>query len=166
MPFLLGTALAFGLGGCGSGGNGQPLGERVIPLGQPVPKGGGRYQVGQPYEVAGLRYTPREDPAYDRVGSASWYGELFHGRRTANGEIYDMDRLSAAHPTLPLPVYARVTNLNNGRSLIVRINDRGPFARDRIIDLSRRSAEVLGFRNHGTATVRVKYLGRAPIERQ
>ncbi len=128
-----------------------------------MPKGGGYYQVGQPYEVAGLRYSPREDPAYDRVGSASWYGELFHGRRTANGEIYDMDRLSAAHPTLPLPVYARVTNLNNGRSLIVRINDRGPFARDRIIDLSRRSAEALGFRNHGTATVRVKYLGRAPL---
>ena len=108
-------------------------------------------------------YTPREDPGYDRVGSASWYGELFHGRRTANGEIYDMDRLSAAHPTLPLPVYARVTNLNNGRSLVVRINDRGPFARDRIIDLSRRSAELLGFRNHGTATVRVKYLRRAPL---
>ena len=163
VPVLLGTALAVGLGGCGSGGNGQPLGERVIPFGQPVPKGGGYYQVGQPYEVAGLWYTPREDPSYDRVGSASWYGELFHGRRTANGEIYDMDRLTAAHPTLPLPVYARVTNLNNGRSLIVRINDRGPFARDRVIDLSRRSAEALGFRNHGTATVRVKYLGRAPM---
>jgi rare lipoprotein A len=162
-PLLLGAALAFGLGGCGGGGNGQPLGERVIPLGQPVPKGGGRYQIGQPYDVAGLTYTPREDPAYDRVGSASWYGELFHGRRTANGEIYDMDRLSAAHPTLPLPVYARVTNLNNGRSLVVRINDRGPFARDRVIDLSRRSAELLGFRNQGTATVRVKYLGRAPM---
>jgi rare lipoprotein A len=163
VPFLLGTALAVHLGGCGSGGNGQPLGERVIPLGQPVPKGGGSYQVGRPYQMAGLWYTPSEDTAYDRVGSASWYGELFHGRRTANGEIYDMDRLSAAHPTLPLPVYARVTNLNNGRSLIVRINDRGPFARDRIIDLSRRSAEALGFRNHGTATVRVKYLGRAPL---
>ncbi len=135
----------------------------MIPLGQPVPKGGGYYQVGKPYQIAGLWYTPREDPGYDRVGSASWYGELFHGRRTANGEIYDMDRLSAAHPTLPLPVYARVTNLNNGRSIVVRINDRGPYASDRIIDLSRRSAEVLGFRNHGTATVRVKYLGRAPL---
>ena len=163
VPLLLGTTLAVGLAGCGSGGNGQPLGERVIPLGQPVPKGGGYYQIGEPYEVAGLAYTPREDPGYDRVGSASWYGELFHGRRTSNGEIYDMDRLSAAHPTLPLPVYARVTNLNNGRSIVVRINDRGPFARDRIIDLSRRSAEVLGFRNQGTATVRVKYLGRAPL---
>jgi peptidoglycan lytic transglycosylase len=163
VPFLLGVALALGLGGCGGGGNGQPLGERVIPLGQPVPKGGGYYQVGKPYEVAGLVYTPREDPAYDRVGSASWYGELFHGRRTANGEIYDMDRLSAAHPTLPLPVYARVTNLNNGRSIVVRINDRGPYASDRIIDLSRRSAEALGYRNQGTATVRVKYLRRAPL---
>jgi rare lipoprotein A len=160
---LLGATVALCLGGCGGGGNGQPLGERVIPLGQPVPKGGGYYQIGKPYEVAGLVYTPREDPSYDRVGSASWYGELFHGRRTANGEIYDMDRLSAAHPTLPLPVYARVTNLNNGRSIVVRINDRGPYASDRIIDLSRRSAEALGFRNQGTATVRVKYLRRAPL---
>jgi len=162
-PLLLCSALAFGLSGCGSGGNGQPLGERVVPLGQPVPKGGGYYQLGKPYRVAGRWYAPREDPTYDRVGSASWYGELFHGRRTANGEIYDMDRLSAAHPTLPLPAYARVTNLNNGRSIVVRINDRGPFAHDRIIDLSRRSAEALGFRGHGTATVRIKYLGRAPL---
>ncbi len=134
-----------------------------MPLGQPVPKGGGVYQIGKPYQVGDLTYTPREDPGYDRVGNASWYGEMFHGRRTANGEIYDMDSLSAAHPTLPLPVYARVTNLNNGRTIVVRINDRGPYARDRIIDLSRRSAELLGFRNNGTATVRVKYLGRAPL---
>jgi rare lipoprotein A len=184
-PALVGTGLALGarkycaaasvlthvfalvltlcLAACGSGGNGEHLGERVVPLGQPVPKGGGFYQIGKPYEVAGLVYTPREEPTYDRVGTASWYGELFHGRRTANGEIYDMDRLSAAHPTLPLPVYARVTNLNNGRSIVVRINDRGPYARDRIIDLSRRSAELLGFRGNGTATVRVKYLGRAPL---
>ena len=116
-----------------------------------------------PIKSATLTYTPREDPDYDRVGNASWYGEMFHGRRTANGEIYDMDSLSAAHPTLPLPVYARVTNLNNGRTIVVRINDRGPYARDRIIDLSRRSAELLGFRDNGTATVRVKYLGRAPL---
>ena len=158
------ASVVFGLQACGSGSNnGEKLGERVIPLGQPVPKGGGYYSIGKPYQIAGAWYTPREEPGYDRVGSASWYGELFHGRRTANGEIYDMDRLTAAHPTLPLPVYARVTNLNNGRSLVVRINDRGPYARDRIIDLSRRSAELLGFRNHGTATVRVKYLGRAPL---
>jgi len=128
-----------------------------------VPKGGGFYQVGAPYQVAGLEYTPREDPAYDRTGTASWYGEMFHGRRTANGEIYDMDRLSAAHPTLPLPVYVQVTNLDNGRTIVVRVNDRGPYARDRIIDLSRRSAEMLGFRDHGTATVRVRYLRRAPL---
>jgi rare lipoprotein A len=163
LAFFIVANLVLGLSGCGGRNNGETLGERVIPLGQPVPKGGGYYQVGKPYQVAGLTYTPREDPGYDRVGSASWYGELFQGRRTANGEIYDMDRLSAAHPTLPLPVYARVTNLNNGRTIVVRINDRGPYANDRIIDLSRRSAELLGFRNHGTATVRVKYLGRAPL---
>jgi rare lipoprotein A len=163
-PLVLLASIGFGLQACGSGNNnGETLGERVIPLGQPVPKGGGYYSIGKPYQIAGAWYTPREDPGYDRVGSASWYGELFHGRRTANGEIYDMDRLSAAHPTLPLPVYARVTNLNNGRSIVVRINDRGPYARDRIIDLSRRSAELLGFRNRGTATVRVKYLGSAPL---
>lgn len=161
--FIVLGAIALGLQACGSGGNGEKLGERVVPLGQPVPRGGGYYTVGQPYQIAGAWYTPREDPDYDRVGNASWYGELFHGRRTANGEIYDMDRISAAHPTLPLPVYARVTNLNNGRSIVVRINDRGPYARDRIIDLSRRSAELLGFRSRGTATVRVKYLGRAPL---
>src|ERR1051325_4886866 len=87
----------------------------------------------------------------------------FHGRRTANGEIYDMDRLSAAHPTLPLPVYAQVTNLANGRTIVVRINDRGPYARDRVIDLSRRSAELLGFRANGSTDVRVRYLRRAPL---
>ena len=163
MAIFIIANLGLGLSGCGGRNNGATLGERVIPLGQKVPKGGGYYQVGKPYQIAGVRYQPREDPGYDRVGSASWYGELFHGRRTANGEIYDMDRLSAAHPTLPLPVYARVTNLNNGRTIVVRINDRGPYANDRIIDLSRRSAELLGFRNHGTATVRVKYLGRAPL---
>ena len=119
--------------------------------------------TGEPYQVDGVWYQPRDEPAYDRVGTASWYGELFHGRRTANGEIYDMDRLSAASPTLPLPVYARVTNLENRRSIIVRVNDRGPYASDRIMDLSRRSAEVLGFRDEGTARVRVQYLGRAPL---
>lgn len=156
------AAIVGALQACGSCG-GPKLGERVVPLGQPVPKGGGYYTVGQPYQINGVTYTPRDEPNYERVGNASWYGELFHGRRTANGEIYDMDRLTAAHPTLPLPVYARVTNLNNGRSLVVRINDRGPYKNDRIIDLSRRSAELLGFRHRGTATVRVKYLGRAPL---
>jgi rare lipoprotein A len=154
------ASLTLAISACGRG---ERLGERVIPLGQPVPKGGGHYMIGDPYEVAGVRYRPREQPGYDQVGRASWYGELFQGRRTANGEIYDMDRLSAAHPTLPLPVYAQVTNLQNGRTIVVRVNDRGPYANDRIIDLSRRSAEALGFRRKGTAMVRVKYLGRAPL---
>jgi rare lipoprotein A len=162
---ILSLALIAGFGtliaACGRDNSG--LGERVIPLGQPVPKGGGVYMLGKPYQVAGIWYTPREDAGYNRIGRASWYGELFHGRRTANGEIYDMDRLSAASPTLPLPVYAQVTNLTNGRTIVVRVNDRGPYANDRILDLSRRSAEVLGFRGNGTATVRVKYLGRAPL---
>jgi rare lipoprotein A len=144
-------------------GNGERLGERVVPLGQPVPKGGGSYVTGSAYQVDGVWYQPHEDPAYDRVGRASWYGELFHGRRTANGEIYDMERLSAASPTLPLPVYVRVTNLANQRSIIVRVNDRGPYANDRIMDVSRRSAELLGFTDSGTAQVRVQYLARAPL---
>jgi rare lipoprotein A len=160
--FICAAVAAAGLAGCGSKGPG--LGERVIPLGQPVPKGGGSYRVGQPYKINGRRYRPREDGSYDRVGIASWYGELFHGRRTANGEIYDADRLSAASPTLPLPVYAKVTNLDNGRSLVVRVNDRGPYRSNRIIDLSRRSADLLGFRGRGTARVRVQYHGRAPLD--
>ena len=156
------ASVALAISACGRDKS-AGLGERVIPLGQSAPKGGGRYHVGKPYEIAGVRYTPREDTTYDRKGTASWYGELFHGRRTANGEIYDMDRLSAAHPTLPLPIYAHVTNLRNGRSLVVRVNDRGPFKKNRIIDLSQRSAEVLGFKSQGTAPVRVRYLRRAPL---
>jgi rare lipoprotein A len=156
------ASLTLAISGCG-GDKSAGLGDRVIALGQPVPKGGGRYHVGKPYQVSGLWYRPHEDPSYDRTGRASWYGELFHGRRTANGEIYDMNRLTAAHPTLPLPVYAQVTNLDNGKTIVVRINDRGPFAHDRIIDLSRRSAEKLGFRHRGTAPVRVRYLRRAPL---
>lgn len=139
------------------------LSKRVVEYGQPVPKGGGRYKVGNPYKIAGRWYTPRVDPGYDRKGVASWYGDLFHGRYTANGEIFDMDALTAAHPTLPLPSYVRVTSLENGRSLVLRVNDRGPYAHDRIIDLSRRSAQALGFQRRGTAPVRVQYLGPAPL---
>lgn len=163
LGLTLALIASFGAFVAACGGDGERLGERVIPLGQPVPKGGGVYMLGKPYQVGGMWYTPRDEPGYNRVGRASWYGELFHGRRTANGEIYDMDRLSAASPTLPLPVYAQVTNLTNGRSIVVRVNDRGPYANDRIMDLSRRSAEVLGFQSDGTALVRVKYLGRAPL---
>ncbi len=137
---------------------------RVVDSGKPVPRGGGVYKVGRPYKIAGEWYYPREDTSYDRVGVASWYGDAFHGRRTANGEVFDMNALSAAHPTLPMPTYARVTNLTNGRSVVVRINDRGPFARDREIDLSARVAKVLDFKQQGTAKVRVQYVGRAPLE--
>lgn len=161
---LLCGALTASLVACGGGGRGTKLGERVIPLGQPVPKGGGRYSVGQPYQINGVWYKPREEASYDKVGVASWYGEMFHGRRTANGEIYDMERLSAASPTLPLPVYAKVTNLANGRSLIVRVNDRGPYHSNRVMDVSRRSAELLGFREKGTTRVRVQYLRPAPLD--
>ncbi|WP_439651474.1 septal ring lytic transglycosylase RlpA family protein [Maritalea mediterranea] len=120
--------------------------------------------MGKPYKVAGRWYHPEEDPNYDKVGRASWYGPNFHGRLTANGEIFDQNHLSAAHPTLPLPSYVRVTNLDNGRSVIVRVNDRGPFAHGREIDLSSRTADVLKFKNQGTAKVRVQYVGRAPLE--
>ncbi len=158
-------ATAIGLAACSRSdrGTGTKLSKRVVAIGQPVPKGGGRYKVGSPYQIAGRRYVPKEQPRYDRVGVASWYGELFHGRYTANGEIFDMDALTAAHPTLPLPVYAQVTNLANNRSIVVRINDRGPYAHNRIIDLSRRSARMLGVYRPGTARVRVRYLGKAPL---
>ena len=110
-----------------------------------MPKGGGVYRVGAPYMVAGRIYVPEENPHYRADGLASWYGDDFHGRVTANGEIFDLDGITAAHPTLPLPSYARVTNLSNGRSLIVRVNDRGPYHGNRIIDVSKRAAHLLGF---------------------
>jgi rare lipoprotein A len=138
--------------------------QRVIEPGDPVPKGGGTYRVGSPYVVGGREYVPEDNPHYRAEGLASWYGEDFHGRYTANGEIFDLNGISAAHPTLPLPSYVRVTNVSNGRSLIVRVNDRGPYHGDRIIDVSGRAAQLLGFRNRGTATVRVEYVGRAPME--
>lgn len=128
-----------------------------------VKKGGGRYQVGKPYKVAGNWFSPKEQPNYDETGTASWYGPNFHGRLTANGEIYDQNMLSAAHPTLPLPSYVRVTNVANGQSAIVRVNDRGPFANGRLIDLSSKTADVLQFKQQGTAKVRVQYIGKAPL---
>jgi len=127
-------------------------------------KGGGRSMVGKPYRVRGKWYTPKEDQDYDRAGLASWYGPNFHGRLTANGEIYDQFHLSAAHPTFPLPSYARVTNKKNGNSVIVRVNDRGPFAHGRIIDVSNQAAELLNMKQEGVAAVRVEYVGRAPVE--
>jgi len=127
-----------------------------------IPSGkGGYWKVGNPYQIAGEWYYPKEDERYDSTGIASWYGPQFHKKMTANGEIFDMYQVSAAHPTLPMPVMARVTNLENGRQLIVRINDRGPFARGREIDMSMRAAELLGFKEQGTTKVRVQYLGKA-----
>lgn len=128
------------------------------------PRGGGHKKLGRPYQISGQWYYPKIDPDYSETGVASWYGHPFHGKKTANGETYDMDHLTAAHPTMPLPSYARVTNLANGSSIIVRINDRGPFAKDRIIDLSRKAAEMLDYKHRGIAQVRVEYISPAPLE--
>lgn len=141
-----------------------PASARVVEEGQPVPKGGGRELIGRSYTVAGKRYTPYEKPVgYTAVGTASWYGEAFHGRRTANGEVYDRMSISAAHPTMPLPAYARVTNVTNSRSIIVRVNDRGPFHGGRVMDVSQKTADALAFRHLGTARVKIEYLGQASL---
>ncbi|KFG70877.1 septal ring lytic transglycosylase RlpA family protein [Microvirga sp. BSC39] len=133
---------------------------KVVADGQPIPKGGGREMVGKPYTVAGRTYVPDATPR-PTEGLASWYGSNFHGRMTANGEVFDRASIAAAHTTMPLPSYARVTNLQNGHSMIVRVNDRGPFHGNRVIDVSERAAMALGFRQQGTARVRVEYVGRA-----
>ncbi len=136
---------------------------RVSNLRSKLPRGGGRDQTGKPYKVKGRWYYPKEESGYSKTGEASWYGDAFHGRLTANGEIYDMTHLTAAHPTMPLPSYARVTNRKNGSSVIVRVNDRGPFEKGRVIDLSRKAAEMLDYAHTGMADVKVDYLGRAPL---
>lgn len=163
--------MAAPLGGC-AGTSGAMFPEskwgaasvRVVGADEPVPKGGGEYKIGAPYQVAGTWYNPREQPGYDRIGVASWYGSDFHGRRTANGEIYDMHALSAAHPTLPMPSLVYVTNLANARTILVRVNDRGPYVGGRIIDLSRASARALDLHKGGTGKVRVTYAGPAPLD--
>jgi len=164
------VAMGLMLASCSSGGKQQASKDPFAGKGSPhysgkgeVPWGGGRYHVGKPYQVAGRWFEPHEDPDYDKKGTASWYGEAFNRRKTSNGEWFDMTRLTAAHPTLPLPSYVKVTNLENGREVVVRVNDRGPFVGTRIIDLSKRSAEVLDFKNKGKAQVRVQYIGPAPL---
>lgn len=137
---------------------------RVIAEGERVPKGGGTYRVGKPYVVAGRTFVPEEDTNYRTEGMASWYGRDFHGRLTANGEVFDQESISAAHPTLPMPSYVRVTNLANRKSLVVRVNDRGPFHGNRVIDVSHKAAHLLGFKDNGVARVRVEYVGRAALE--
>ena len=139
------------------------LASSVKSLRSPSTPEYGMYKVGNPYQIDGVTYVPKVDYAYVETGIASWYGNEFHGNRTANGESFDMNTISAAHRTLPLPSMVRVTNLENGRALNVRVNDRGPFARGRIIDLSRRAAQLLGFEQKGTAMVRVEILAEESI---
>ena len=141
------------LAACAGGGD-----PATTPAGQAVV---GHYKVGQPYQVKGRWYRPEYDPNYAKVGTASWYGADFHGLPTANGEVFDKDQISAAHPTLPLPSIVRVTNLENGRSLDIRVNDRGPFIGDRLIDLSEAAARELGYEDRGLAKVRVQFLALA-----
>ena len=172
---LIGIAccLPLALGACGNSKSakidpkyGVSPSPKVVADGKPVPRGGGRDHTGKPYKIAGKWYHPKEDKNYKSVGVASWYGPGFHGRKTANGEIFDAGALSAAHPTMPLPSYARVTNLTNGKSVVVRVNDRGPFSRSRIIDVSKHAAAKLDFIRQGKTKVKVEYVGRAPLHGQ
>ncbi|MBU4433944.1 MAG: septal ring lytic transglycosylase RlpA family protein [Alphaproteobacteria bacterium] len=133
----------------------SPRGPMTSPSGKPL-RG-----TEKPYQIKGTWYYPQESPDYDVKGIGSWYGEQFHNRRTSNGEIFDMNIPSAAHKTLPLPCLVEVTNLDNGRKMLLRVNDRGPFVGDRVIDLSRAAAEQLGYRRQGVARVRVRYVGPA-----
>ncbi len=162
-PYLAIGVSALLMAGCSSEGRYGKASPRVVALGEPVPKGGGRYKLGNPYTIDGQTFVPREQPNYDEVGHGSFYSEDFHGRKTANGEIFDMMALTAAHPTLPLPSYAYVTNLENGRTILVRINDRGPYVKNRLIDLSKASARALGYERKGLAQLRVRYAGPAPL---
>jgi rare lipoprotein A len=152
--------LVLGLGACAQ----QPL-PPPPPEPEPLPKAvqhkpRGHYKIGAPYRINGVLYTPRLDYAYDGRGVASWYGGAFHNKLTANGERYDENELTAAHQTLPMPSVVRVTNLENGRSLILRVNDRGPFVGGRILDVSKKAAKLLGFHRQGTARVRVQIMER------
>lgn len=164
------VACSLALANCGKGPGsasnkwGVSASPRVVDAGEAVPKGGGRYSVGKPYVIAGKTYVPEENAqGYSAQGIASWYGEDFHGRKTSNGEIFDMHSIAAAHPTLPLPSYVRVTNLKNNRSMIVRVNDRGPFHEGRVIDVSVRAAQLLGFYETGTTRVKIDYVGKASL---
>jgi rare lipoprotein A len=149
---LLIAVAVLALSGCAE----TKQGQKSAVQGQARAVGG--FKIGEPYQVKGVWYYPKEDFGYDETGLASWYGPGFHAETTANGETFDQNELTGAHKTLPLPSLVRVTNLENGRSIIVRINDRGPFVPGRIVDLSRRSAQLLGFEGQGSAKVRVAIL--------
>ncbi len=161
------AACAFALGACSSGTSRferagiTTKSSRVVSYSRPVSRRSNRYKLGKPYRVRGRLYVPRHQPGYSRNGVASWYGPGFDGKPTANGEVYDSDALTGAHPTLPLPSIVEVTNLGNGRRVRVRVNDRGPFVAGRIIDLSHRAARRLGYARAGTARVNVRYVGPA-----
>lgn len=170
---MFSALIALGLGGCAetqlvthaakSVGRSDQQVRALPPVSEPAGRGAGIYKVGNPYQINGVWYYPKEDPNYDETGIGSWYGQQFHGKATANGEVFDMNEVTAAHPTLPMPSLVRVTNLENGRSIVVRMNDRGPYVNGRVIDLSRRSAQLLGYDKQGTAKVRVQYIGPAPL---
>jgi rare lipoprotein A len=175
-PTILTAAFSLALGGCGAGGGANDLGRFPPPpsqaeRGQPdhAPLSGGLVQdypvkIGNPYQVGNITYTPSAAMGYDDVGYASWYGEE-SGQTTANGEAFIPRAVSAAHKTLPLPSYVEVTALNTGRTILVRVNDRGPFVNDRIIDLSRGAAEQLGIMGQGAAPVRVRRVSPPEQER-
>ena len=127
------------------------------------PFSGGEYKIGKPYQIEGKTFYPKESFDYLERGVASWYGPNFDGKKTANGEIFNMNLLTAAHKTLQLPSLVKVTNIENNRSLILRVNDRGPFVKNRIIDVSKKAASILGFQKKGTANVIVEYYGKAKI---
>jgi peptidoglycan lytic transglycosylase len=146
------AALVLALAACGSDSAGPAKGP------------GPHFKIGQPYKINGRWYYPEFVTEYEATGVASWYGSSYHGRLTANGEVYDMYALTAAHPTLQLPSVVEVVNLENGRSLVLRVNDRGPFVDDRLIDLSLAAARALGFERQGLAQVQVRYLGLARLD--
>lgn len=153
---ILACLALLALAGCAS--NKVELSDSPYSQAAAIKGQGGTYKVGKPYKISGQWYYPKEDYSYSEVGVASWYGKDFHDKRTANGEKYDMNTLTAAHRTLPIPSIVRVTNLENGRSLVLRVNDRGPYAKNRIIDISKRGAQLLGYQTQGTAKVRVELL--------
>lgn len=159
---LMRSALILGvfllLAACSTFGGGRS-GGAIPVVNDPAPIVSGTMR---PYQVRGRWYTPKEQPNYEEVGMASWYGDAFNGRPTSTGERFNMHELTAAHKTLPLPGLVEVTNLENGRRVVVRVNDRGPFVDGRIIDLSRGAAQELGMISQGVGRVRVRYLGQAP----
>ena len=169
--YLMATCLALALAACSGAG---PRTTSRMPENNELPTGtqGVKRKVGNPYKVAGVWYYPKEEPYYDETGYASWYGKDFHGKLTANGEVYNMNALTAAHKTLPMPSYVKVTNLDNNRSIVLRVNDRGPFVAGRLIDVSRRGAQLLGFQKQGVTRVRIQAsdergrVARGPARRQ